>query len=168
MSSGNIDDLMQYWAHSLSSDQDPPFINTSDIYNTIDSADLGHIAWHSFTLSYQAPAGKNLDDKPWKSRTFDVWYHDPQEVLKIQLSNCDFAHEMDFMAKRVFDPKTGQQRYQDFMSGKWAWEQSDVLAEDEDNHGVVFCPIILGSDKTTVSVATGQNEYYPLYMSTGL
>jgi hypothetical protein len=27
--------------------------------------------------------------------------------------------------------------------------------------------ILLGSDKTTVSVATGQNDYYPLYMSVG-
>jgi hypothetical protein len=27
------------------------------------------------------------------------------------------------------------------------------------------CGIIYGSDKTTVSVATGQNEYYPLYES---
>jgi hypothetical protein len=25
------------------------------------------------------------------------------------------------------------------------------------------CGIVYGSDKTTVSVATGQNEYYPLY-----
>lgn len=31
----------------------------------------------------------------------------------------------------------------------------------------MFVPIILGSDKTTVSVATGQNEYYPLYVSSG-
>ena len=28
-------------------------------------------------------------------------------------------------------------------------------------------PIILGSDKTTVSVATGHNEYWPLYASIG-
>ena len=28
-------------------------------------------------------------------------------------------------------------------------------------------PIILGSDKTTVSVATGQTDYYPLYLSVG-
>ena len=34
-------------------------------------------------------------------------------------------------------------------------------------HGSVFMPIILGSDKTTVSVATGQNNFYPLYMSIG-
>lgn len=31
----------------------------------------------------------------------------------------------------------------------------------------MFVPIILGSDKTTVSVATGNNEYWPVYMSIG-
>jgi len=31
----------------------------------------------------------------------------------------------------------------------------------------MFAPAIMGSDKTTVSVATGQNEYYPLYISIG-
>lgn len=31
----------------------------------------------------------------------------------------------------------------------------------------MFVPIILGSDKTTVSVATGQSEFYPIYMSIG-
>ena len=34
-------------------------------------------------------------------------------------------------------------------------------------HGSMLVPIILGSDKTTVSVATGDNEYYPLYLSLG-
>ena len=34
-------------------------------------------------------------------------------------------------------------------------------------HGAMLVPIILGSDKTTVFVATGNNEYYPLYMSIG-
>jgi hypothetical protein len=31
----------------------------------------------------------------------------------------------------------------------------------------MFAPVILGSDKTTVSVATGQNDFYPLYASLG-
>lgn len=34
-------------------------------------------------------------------------------------------------------------------------------------HGAIFIPIILGSDKTTVSVATGQQEYHPVYLSIG-
>ena len=31
----------------------------------------------------------------------------------------------------------------------------------------MFIPVILGSDKTTVSVATGQQEYHPIYLSIG-
>ncbi|KAG6327108.1 hypothetical protein ID866_11980 [Astraeus odoratus] len=31
----------------------------------------------------------------------------------------------------------------------------------------MFVPVILGSDKTTVSVGTGHTEYYPLYVSLG-
>jgi hypothetical protein len=33
--------------------------------------------------------------------------------------------------------------------------------------GAMFVPVILGSDATTVSVATGHNEYHPLYASIG-
>lgn len=31
----------------------------------------------------------------------------------------------------------------------------------------MLAPIILGNDKTTVSVATGQNDFYPVYLSIG-
>jgi hypothetical protein len=31
----------------------------------------------------------------------------------------------------------------------------------------MFVPIILGSNKTTVSIATSQNYFYPLYLSIG-
>ena len=31
----------------------------------------------------------------------------------------------------------------------------------------MYCTIILGADKTTVSVATGNVEYHPLYLSIG-
>jgi Plavaka transposase len=41
------------------------------------------------------------------------------------------------------------------------------IAVDCRTHGAMLVPIILGSDKTTVSVATGHNEYYPLYLSIG-
>lgn len=42
-----------------------------------------------------------------------------------------------------------------------------MIAQDPETHGAMFAPVVLGSDKTTVSVATGQNEYYPLYLSLG-
>ena len=110
-------------------DQDLLFTNLHDLYTTIDAAHLGHIPWHSVKLSYQAAEGEDISNIPWKSKTFKVWYQDPQEVLKIQLSNCNFANEMDFMVKKVFNPKTKQCCYQDFMLGEWAWELSVVMIQ---------------------------------------
>ena len=43
----------------------------------------------------------------------------------------------------------------------------DIISKDPETHGSLFVPVILGSDKTTVSVATGHSEYWPLYASIG-
>ena len=43
----------------------------------------------------------------------------------------------------------------------------DLIAKDPKTHGSLFVPIIVGSDKTTVSVATSHNEYWPIYLSIG-
>ena len=43
----------------------------------------------------------------------------------------------------------------------------NIIAGDSETHGSMFVPVIFGSDKTTVSVATGQIEYWPLYGSVG-
>lgn len=42
-----------------------------------------------------------------------------------------------------------------------------IFQDDKTTEGALYCPIILGADKTTVSVATGHIEYHPLYMSLG-
>lgn len=45
--------------------------------------------------------------------------------------------------------------------------QDQIFEDDPSTEGAMFVPVILGSDKTTVSVGTGNNEYYPLYVSIG-
>ena len=42
-----------------------------------------------------------------------------------------------------------------------------MLAANPDLHGTMFTPVILGADKTTVSVLTGHQQYHPVYMSLG-
>ncbi|KAJ3858282.1 hypothetical protein EV359DRAFT_69134 [Lentinula novae-zelandiae] len=52
----------------------------------------------------------------------------------------------------------GKRHWADFMSGNFAWRQATCIYEDdlEDcTKGAMIVPIILGADKTTVSVATG-------------
>ncbi|KAI0054850.1 hypothetical protein BV25DRAFT_1873266 [Artomyces pyxidatus] len=166
MSGAKIDELMGLWAATLPEDQDPPFADHKDLYETIDDTPLGGVKWESFTVSYTGVV-PDVNPPAWMSDEYTVWYRCPRQVLLNQLSNPDFAHEMDYTPKQVYGTNN-KREYKDFMSGNWAWKQADILAEDPANEGATFCPVILGSDKTTVSVGTGHTEYYPLYLSNGL
>ncbi|KAJ7724027.1 hypothetical protein B0H16DRAFT_1736971 [Mycena metata] len=44
----------------------------------------------------------------------------------------------------------------------------DTIAADPSTHGATFVPLVAGSDKTTISVATGHQEYHPVYQSPGV
>ncbi|KAJ6582258.1 hypothetical protein B0H19DRAFT_1207698 [Mycena capillaripes] len=165
MSAGDIDTLMQIWA-AKHPETDPPFSDHVDLYNTIDATDLDHVPWQSFEVCYNLPIP--LGDKtPWKTQNYTVYFRDPRLILRSQLANPDFKDEMDYAPKQVF-AADGSREYEDFMSGNWAWKRATEIARDPKTHGAVYVPAILGSDKTTVSVATGQNDYYPLYLSNGL
>lgn len=45
--------------------------------------------------------------------------------------------------------------------------KNKIYAQDHSTAGALYCPIICGTDKTTVSVATGHVEYHPGYISIG-
>ncbi|KAJ7232354.1 hypothetical protein C8J57DRAFT_1578978 [Mycena rebaudengoi] len=154
-----INELMQNWAARPESEGDPPFADHDDLYHTIDATEIGHVPWQSFDITYNGPIPAG-DTTPWKRKPFTIHFRDPREIIKHQLANPDFKSEMDFAPKRVF-AADGTREYGDFMSGNWAWRQAAT-------HGATYVPLIFGSDKTTVSVATGQNEFYPFYMSNGL
>ncbi|KAG6807820.1 hypothetical protein H0H92_006325 [Tricholoma furcatifolium] len=167
MSATEINDLMQIWGARHAADG-PPFDSKQHLYDTIDSASFGDIPWQSFSVQYNGDLGDNLNDSaPWKRKEFIVHYRDPCKVLHSQLQNLDFANEIDYGPIQVFD-EAGKRRYCNFMSGNWANHQADIISEDPRMHGSAFCPVILGSDKTTVSVATGHTEYYPVYISNGM
>ncbi|KAJ6587731.1 hypothetical protein B0H10DRAFT_1712267, partial [Mycena sp. CBHHK59/15] len=61
----------------------------------------------------------------------------------------------------------GKCQYINLFSGNWAWEQVDKIAQDKNNHGAMYAPSVLGSDKTTVSIGTGNTEFYPFYGGVG-
>ncbi|KAF8816129.1 hypothetical protein BYT27DRAFT_7221675 [Phlegmacium glaucopus] len=173
MANTQVNVLLDLWAASLLTAQvgkpsnavhDPPFADVHDMHAVIDSTELEGVSWESFSVEY---SGDRPDVCPeWMDENYEVWYRDPAAVARSMLKNPDFAEEFDYKPFRKYDAEEGRE-YKDFMSGNWAWEQADIISEDPATHGSMFVPIILGSDKTTISVATGQNEYYLLYMSIG-
>ncbi|KAM6489110.1 hypothetical protein JOM56_015424 [Amanita muscaria] len=164
MSEGNIDSLMDLWNQT----GDAPFSTHEDLYNAIDALSLGDIPWESFLVQYHDDEipDPNRPRPQWMSDVHEVFYRNPRLVVRDMLMNPDFNQGMDFAPHRVFDESDNRQ-YDNMMSGNWVWDQADEIAEDASTHGSMFVPIILGSDKTTVSVATGHTEYYPLYLSIG-
>ncbi|KAH7904887.1 hypothetical protein BJ138DRAFT_1118986 [Hygrophoropsis aurantiaca] len=167
MSAGHIDTLLNLWGASLfPHGESPPFANHKDLYKVIDATRLGDVNWQSFSVRYQGHVPEE-DTPPWMQENFDVWFRDPREIVQNMLGNPDYVNDIDYRPFREYSTDGDIRQYHDFMSGDWAWEQADIIAQDPETHGSTFVPIILGSDKTTVSVATGQNDYYPLYVSIG-
>ncbi|RDX47386.1 hypothetical protein OH76DRAFT_1354246 [Lentinus brumalis] len=166
MPAKNIDALLNLWAASLLPHREPaPFKNHVDLYDTIDDIPLGDVKWQSFKLSYGGEK-PDADVPSWMTDMHTVHFRDPHAIVGQMLANLSFKDEIDWCPVREFSPD-GKRRLKNFMGGDWAWRQGDQIMQLPDTEDSSFVPIILGSDKTTVSVATGQNDYYPLYLSIG-
>ncbi|KAG1893112.1 uncharacterized protein F5891DRAFT_963491 [Suillus fuscotomentosus] len=167
MPAGQINRLLDLWASTLAKHGDkPPFADHRDLYDIIDNSPFGDVNWQNFTVTYD---GERPEDgtKPWMDDKYEVWFRDPREVVRNMLANPTYASEVDYCPYREYSTEGDKHQWKDFMSGDWAWDQADEIAKDPSMLGSTFVPVILGSDKTTVSVGTGNNEYYPLYASIG-
>ncbi|KAI9455985.1 hypothetical protein HD554DRAFT_2207366 [Boletus coccyginus] len=158
-----IDTLMDIWS-MMYNGHDPPFRSHDALYKSIDAIPYGDCPWQSFSVRYSGQLPENSPS--WMVANYDVWYHDPLRILEQQIGNLEFVGEIDYGAKVVTD-ENGQHKVCDLMSGQWVWDQLELIAQDLDTRGATFAPIVLGSDKTTVSVGTGNTEYYLLYISLG-
>ncbi|KAG1836302.1 hypothetical protein F4604DRAFT_1886122 [Suillus subluteus] len=161
MSNAAADTLFDLMAALLAKHNDsPPFADHKDLHQVIDATQLGDVPWQGFLVQYTGERPENAPS--WMDDEYDVWYRDPHLMAHNMLANPTYKKEIDYTPFH-------------FMSGDWAWQQAashsyifiDEISKDPNTHGSAFVPIILGSDKTTVSVGTGNNEYYPLYASIG-
>ncbi|KAG1863920.1 hypothetical protein F4604DRAFT_1882154 [Suillus subluteus] len=166
MSAKNLDFLCDLMAATLVKHHDvPPFADHKDLHNVIDVTQLGDVPWQSFSVQYTGECPEVVP--PWMDDEFEVWYRDPHVMAHNILANPTFKNEIDYTPFREYDAADDMCHWKDFMSRDWAWQQADTISKDPEAHGSALVPIILGSDKTTVSVGTGNNEYYPLYASIG-
>lgn len=123
MSGGDIDFIFNLWAASLAVHDDvPPFANHTDMYNVIDATPLGDVPWESFSLQYNGVRPE--DEVPsWMTAEYDVWFRDPRTLVHNLISNPDFKDGFDYAPLQEYSAD-GAHRFQDFMSGDWAWKQA--------------------------------------------
>ncbi|KAH9180800.1 hypothetical protein EDB89DRAFT_1900586 [Lactarius sanguifluus] len=104
----------------------------------------------------------------WMQETYELNVRDVLSVFEEQLASKEFDGEFEYTPYEEYN-EMGSRVYSNLMSGIWAFHEAlqDTISQDKKTHGAMFVPIIAGSDKTTVSVATGHQEYHPVYVSLG-
>jgi len=122
MSAADIDFLCQLWAATLAEYNDsPPYVNHTDLYETIDTTPIGGVPWQSTTFQYDGP---RPDDTPtWMEAEYTIWFRDPRLLFKNMLENPEFVEHFDYAPHRQYDAK-GSRSYENFMSGDWAWKEA--------------------------------------------
>jgi hypothetical protein len=141
MSGGDIDVLLDLWAATLAPhDAEPPFRNHTDLYSTIDSTPLGDVEWESFTTKYNGDMSQEGETPPWMEAQYETWFRDPRQLVKNLLSNPDFKDEFDYSPFHEYDADDNH-RFQDFMSGDWAWKQ----AVSSKSHSSIFLTLTVNA-----------------------
>lgn len=154
-----------------------------------------HIQTQSLSLSFNSaknlrnraemlPQGPQWRCKPWTAshptkRPIKLFYRDPIECLRALFGNPLFADTMHYTPFREFKTAARLVRvYEEWMSGNRAW---DIQVSDKSIYfarntiltylqsklpeGATMLGTILSSDKTNISVMTGDRMAHPLLIS---
>ncbi|KAH7920044.1 hypothetical protein BV22DRAFT_1107884 [Leucogyrophana mollusca] len=93
----------------------------------------------------------------------ELWLRDPVECVKELIGNPMFDGHIAYAPERAFADQGGTQRIIDDMwTADWWWQKQDVLPE-----GAVVAPLILASDKTSLSQFRGDKSAWPVYLTIG-
>lgn len=127
MSVGDIDFITGLWAASLAVHDDvPPFKDAKSMHETIDATPLADVPWENFTLNYNGATpnpGPDGEIPSWMTSDYEVWFRDPRTIIQNMISNPDFDGEFDYAPYQEYSGD-GQHRFEDLMSGYWAWQQA--------------------------------------------
>lgn len=157
-----------------------PWRNADEMYKTIDQIQQGGVGWSTVEFSYTGP--KPSTPPKWMQATYQLNCRDALALVLSQLEDKEFNRQFDYTPYAEYDA-AGDRVLANLMSGEWANSEAvrtlivylisvndasqDMISKDPLMHGSMLVPIIAGSDKTTESVATGHQEYHPVYISPG-
>ncbi|KAF9235882.1 hypothetical protein BU15DRAFT_89436 [Melanogaster broomeanus] len=93
----------------------------------------------------------------------EVWLRDVVECIQELIGNPLFEDDMVYEPSRAYQDEAGLHRVIDDMwTADWWWDTQGKMPE-----GATIAPVILASDKTTLSQFRGDKSAWPVYLSIG-
>ncbi|KAI5999520.1 Zn-finger domain-containing protein [Pisolithus albus] len=103
------------------------------------------------------------EDSTAKHEQLELWRRDPVECVEELIGNPAFRDLMAYEPERAYADKKGENRiYDEMWTGDWWWDMQTRLPE-----GAVVAPVILSSDKTCLSLFSGDKKAWPVYLTIG-
>jgi hypothetical protein len=132
----SVDEVNQaliHWAATiLKYNDDVPWRNAEDLYNTIDQIQCGDCPWKTYDIRYQGPRPQT--PPKWMTETYQLCCRDSRQVLLQQLATSEFKDKFNPVPYKQFN-SSGKRIYSNLMSGDWAWEQAVI------HSSLVFLPL---------------------------
>ncbi|KAI1781964.1 hypothetical protein LXA43DRAFT_907186 [Ganoderma leucocontextum] len=146
----------------------PPIFHDADhMVRSIDAIPYGEANWESVAFQYTGPVD---DHSPaWKREKYPFHFHNSLQAIERILESPDFHNNFDYVPYQEYidGPEGKIRRFCNLMSGQWAHKKADEIAEIPECKGSMLTTFMLGADKTTVSVATGNQVFHPVYHTVG-
>ncbi|KAG8769490.1 hypothetical protein FRC12_004934 [Ceratobasidium sp. 428] len=93
----------------------------------------------------------------------DLWKRDIVAMIRHLLTDPRFIPHTRYAPEKHYDSKTRQNRvYDEMWSAKWWWQIQNLLGKY-----ATVVPIILSTDKTKLTVFSGNQKAWPVYMTIG-
>ncbi|KAI6011028.1 hypothetical protein BKA83DRAFT_4467357 [Pisolithus microcarpus] len=103
------------------------------------------------------------EDGILKHELLELWRRDPVECVQDLMGNPAFRNAMSYVPERAYTDANGENRiYDEMWTGNWWWDVQTKLPE-----GAVVAPVILSSDKTSLSQFSGDKKAWPVYLTIG-
>lgn len=112
ISAGSIDTLSQLICatlitHGTGPDNIDLFARNDDLLAKIDTTVIGDVPWQGFTTYYDGPHPDEVLE--WMTTGYNVWHHDPQQIMHNLLANRDFNGDFDCSPFQEFN--TGKRQH---------------------------------------------------------
>ncbi|KAJ2975809.1 hypothetical protein NUW54_g11669 [Trametes sanguinea] len=139
----------------------PSYESNYKFFQKIDALPPGRASWKVEVM--EATGDKLGEDGKPRTERIELWSRNAVDCVRELMGNPAFRESLVYSPQRSYMDEEGRGRlYDNMWTGDWWWDVQNTMPS-----GATVCPIILASDKTTLSRMSGDKSAWPVYLTLG-